>query len=483
VKVPCQLASRESIRAFYSDGIVVILATGSASAGDRIDIDMVLPSTTPLEFLLLRCPKPGVWPAVMRPYTYSESFVLSKDPDRVRIAGTIRVHHQDGVDDVRLEAFPEEFRLLRKAPAERGGPRTATGTSSNLSFDEAFAEAVKILSAEGPAHPDALLHVRVDEVGGLFGGIAGFHQLYVRLVAPGVSNGGIVEIAPEIPGPIEEIAPERLQGRPGDVIIEVAPDRPYRPDPEIIVEIAPQQERARPPGEVVVEVAPQYGKSRPGGGDVIVEVAPQQDERARPPGGGEVIVEVAPQYQYGQGRPGGGGVIVEVAPQLDERARRVEGGEVIVEVAPDQEPFRPIGEVIVEVAPDQQLSRPIGEVIVEVAPDQQLSRPIGEILIEVAPDRPEGELGAEVIADRPGPIVEVGPDRPGKGGGNGPIVEVGPDRPEKDGGKGPIVEVGPDRPEKGGGKGPIVEVGPDRPEEGRGKGPIVEVAPQRPESS
>ena len=33
----------------------------------------------------------------------------------------------------------------------------------------------------GPEHPDTLETVRVVEIGGFFGGIAGFHDLYVRL--------------------------------------------------------------------------------------------------------------------------------------------------------------------------------------------------------------------------------------------------------------------------------------------------------------
>lgn len=182
MKERCDLANRESIRAFYSNGVLLILATGQASAGDAIDIDMVRGSGPPLEFVLQRCPMPGGWPDVMRAYTHKESFVLTRHPERVRIAGTVRVHHEGGVDEVPLEGFPEELADLAPAPGG-SGERRATGYSSNLSFDEAFADAVRAITAEQDLHPDELLKVRVEEVGGLFGGLFGFRELYVQLVA------------------------------------------------------------------------------------------------------------------------------------------------------------------------------------------------------------------------------------------------------------------------------------------------------------
>ena len=45
----------------------------------------------------------------------------------------------------------------------------------------AFADAIAKLPEIEPGHPDMLETVRVVEIGGLFGGIAGFHDLYVRV--------------------------------------------------------------------------------------------------------------------------------------------------------------------------------------------------------------------------------------------------------------------------------------------------------------
>ena len=68
------------------------------------------------------------------------------------------------------------FALLT-APAED----EATGHSRKLSFDEALADAIEQLPALEPAHPDTLQTVRVVEIGALLGGIAGLHDLYVRV--------------------------------------------------------------------------------------------------------------------------------------------------------------------------------------------------------------------------------------------------------------------------------------------------------------
>jgi hypothetical protein len=350
-----RLASRRSVRAFHdaSGGQILIVAEGDAGAGVQVEIDEVVPPATPLAFRLLAVRRPGIWPAIMRAYRVADFFRVAGDPDQVRVAGRVEVHHAEGVDQVQLEAMPADV-----APAGAAQPpRSSTGYSASLSFDEAFGDAVAGLTG-GEDSPDDLLRVAVDEIGGMFGGFAGFHHLYVRVHAVGGR------------GPIEEVAPERRTE--GGVIVEVAPDRPIS---EVITEVAPEQ----PYGEGVVEIAPE----RPGT-ETIVEVAPEQPY-------GEGVVEVAPE------RPGTE-TIVEVAPDRPE-------GDVITEIAPD----RPGSEGIVEVAPD----RPEGDVITEIAPD----RPEGDVITEVAPERPEGDVITEVAPDRPGRpgsevIAEIAPEKP-----------------------------------------------------------------------
>jgi hypothetical protein len=57
----------------------------------------------------------------------------------------------------------------------------ATGRSHNLSFDEAFADAVRNLPPREPSHPDEMDVVVVTEIRGEFGGIAGFQDLVVKI--------------------------------------------------------------------------------------------------------------------------------------------------------------------------------------------------------------------------------------------------------------------------------------------------------------
>ncbi|MCA9657547.1 MAG: hypothetical protein KC486_04335 [Myxococcales bacterium] len=61
--------------------------------------------------------------------------------------------------------------------------REATGYSNTLSFDEAFADALKKLPPPAVKFPDMLETVEVVHIGGSFGGIAGFHRLEVRVRA------------------------------------------------------------------------------------------------------------------------------------------------------------------------------------------------------------------------------------------------------------------------------------------------------------
>jgi hypothetical protein len=57
----------------------------------------------------------------------------------------------------------------------------AIGLSKNLSYDEAFADALKNLPPSKNPHPDQRLDVTVIESTGQFGGFAGLHQLAVKI--------------------------------------------------------------------------------------------------------------------------------------------------------------------------------------------------------------------------------------------------------------------------------------------------------------
>jgi hypothetical protein len=75
--------------------------------------------------------------------------------------------------------FPGPFGLA----AGKGGVRTAVGFSTSLSFDEAFTNALQNLGSFGPSNPDEMEVVQVTGIGAEFGGIAGLHQLFVKIIA------------------------------------------------------------------------------------------------------------------------------------------------------------------------------------------------------------------------------------------------------------------------------------------------------------
>ena len=76
-------------------------------------------------------------------------------------------------------------------PSERAGIlsdiavryRESIGYSNKLSFDEAFADALRKLPPPSVKFPDMLETVEVVHIGASFGGIAGFHRLEVRIRA------------------------------------------------------------------------------------------------------------------------------------------------------------------------------------------------------------------------------------------------------------------------------------------------------------
>ena len=99
----------------------------------------------------------------------------------------ITVHHADGADEVPIEDCGPELAPYRRVvegsdPDCPEGADQATGFSKNLSFDEAFADALaKLPPFTAPPGADTLVTVRVLEAGALFGGIAAFRDAYVRV--------------------------------------------------------------------------------------------------------------------------------------------------------------------------------------------------------------------------------------------------------------------------------------------------------------
>jgi hypothetical protein len=179
----CELAARSGIRAFRASGAqLLIVAEGELpTPGFTVDIVQSPLRIFPPQFNLLRCRRPGIFPQVLTPYRYAETVRFPQDQPEVT------VHHADGADQVTIEDCGQELseyaRAVDGAPDHQcpEGGSEATGFSRTLSFDEAFADALVNLPPSDAPIADALSRVEVLEVGGLFGGFAGFHHLYVRV--------------------------------------------------------------------------------------------------------------------------------------------------------------------------------------------------------------------------------------------------------------------------------------------------------------
>lgn len=168
------MANRTSIKAYRVGKGVLICAEGVLpNPGYKVDIEQSPIRIFPPQFEIKMCPTGGIVPQVLTPYSYSEAVEYPADQDHIRVA------HIGGVDDVRIR---DPYAANGQAALKPAGADEAVGFSGNFSFDEAFRNALKALpDLPPPDHPDQMVTVRVQETGALFGGIAGFNDMYVRV--------------------------------------------------------------------------------------------------------------------------------------------------------------------------------------------------------------------------------------------------------------------------------------------------------------
>jgi hypothetical protein len=177
VSQSCELSNRRSLRAFFGYGHLVLVAEGDfPTPGFYADFYELPIEIFPPQFALHRCPRPGVWPRVITPFVYAETFRFPSGVEQITI------HHADGSDQVPIEDFGPLATFGSVLATDADDDEVALGLSPNLSFDEAFADALTKLPVRiDPPHPDSMANVRVLEIGGLFGGLPGFRHLYVRV--------------------------------------------------------------------------------------------------------------------------------------------------------------------------------------------------------------------------------------------------------------------------------------------------------------
>lgn len=237
-------AARTAIHAFYSHSQLLIVAEGELPSPEyEIDISQSPTDTGVPTFHLTRRPRPTATDAIQpTPFRYGEIFSIGRPPDIVLVrhstgfdevhveftrkdlvdivlslsGGSIEValsdpEPDDGIppppphaaplpeDSVATASRPVMVGTAVEAPtharpltgSEKAGIladiavryRESVGYSNKLSFDEAFADALKKLPPASVKFADMLETVEVVHIGASFGGIAGFHRLEVRIRA------------------------------------------------------------------------------------------------------------------------------------------------------------------------------------------------------------------------------------------------------------------------------------------------------------
>jgi hypothetical protein len=177
-----ELAPRRRIRAFRARQYVLIIAEGELPApGFDVDITPIQVTISPPQFAVLRRTRGGIWPQHVTSYREATTVRFPEDQP------TVTVHHAEGTDRIDIENCGEDLSFYRRAVGENAiracplGADEATGFSKKLSFDEAFANArANLPPAQSPA-AGSLERIQVVEIGALFGGIAGFHDMFVRI--------------------------------------------------------------------------------------------------------------------------------------------------------------------------------------------------------------------------------------------------------------------------------------------------------------
>ncbi|MGH3717864.1 MAG: hypothetical protein ACRDRI_03305 [Pseudonocardiaceae bacterium] len=180
--VACGLAQRTRIRAFRARQYVLIIAEGELpTPGFNVEIARSPLQVFPPQFTVLRRARPGIWPQRATAYREAETVRFPEDQSAVT------VHHADGTDKVDIEKCGEELDFYLRAVGDNAdrpcppGADEATGFSKKLSFEEAFANArANLPPAQSPV-VDSLERIQVLEIGALYGGIAGFRDMFVRI--------------------------------------------------------------------------------------------------------------------------------------------------------------------------------------------------------------------------------------------------------------------------------------------------------------
>lgn len=172
--VVCELARRTRIRAFRARQHVLIIAEGELpTAGFDVHITQSPVEISPAQFTVTCHPHRGIPHQHVTAYRETTTVRFPEDQP------TVTVHHAEGTDQVDIEQCGEDLSFYLRAVGDNADE--ATGFSKKLSFEEAFANARANLPPAQSPGADSLEQIQVLQIGALFGSIAGFHDMFVRI--------------------------------------------------------------------------------------------------------------------------------------------------------------------------------------------------------------------------------------------------------------------------------------------------------------
>lgn len=175
-----RLISATKLAAVHTGEMLVIIAEGEKpSPGHQVDIE-VLKSNPPQYSVVASAVGPVI--CVMTAYRYAEAFIEPYQP-------IIKVHTMDGTRDVDVLRISAQStgdgsvvaNLFATAELSRRS-NTAVGYSDTFSIEEAFKDAIGNLPPGPAPYPDYLASVKIQEIGALYGGFAGYNgKLFVKV--------------------------------------------------------------------------------------------------------------------------------------------------------------------------------------------------------------------------------------------------------------------------------------------------------------
>jgi hypothetical protein len=165
----CELAERDEIRGYWAGDNLLLVANGNHRESCwEARLDRNLLTISPPEFVLSRCRTSDVCEDVITPYSITEMFPMSDQPDKVT------VHHADGKDEVQVDPIPT---------ADVSDVEEPTAVRIRATSFESHHEAIVVAFWQIPSDgPEGYAAARIERLWVSRGGFVGRNQYHVDVV-------------------------------------------------------------------------------------------------------------------------------------------------------------------------------------------------------------------------------------------------------------------------------------------------------------